>query len=84
MTLFKLSYLNIIFICVLHISCCICLFFLWHLGILGFSMYNLTIDLVIFNDHFKKLALCMSCIVIFCKIMSLIKEHKHDNVTYML
>jgi hypothetical protein len=49
-----------------------------------FSMYNLTIDIVIFNDHLKKLTLCMSCIVIFCKSMNLFKERKHDNVTYML
>jgi len=47
-------------------------------------MYNFTIGVIIFNDHFKKLTLCMFCIVIFCKIMNLFKERKHDNVTYML
>jgi hypothetical protein len=38
----------------------------------------------IFNNHFLKLALLMSCIVIFNWIMSLSMDCRHDNVTYML
>jgi hypothetical protein len=38
----------------------------------------------IFKDLFLKLALHMSCIGIFCKIMSPFMDRRHDKVTYML
>jgi hypothetical protein len=36
------------------------------------------------SNPFFKLALLMSCIVIFCKIMSPSMDCRHENVTYML
>jgi len=36
------------------------------------------------RDSFLKLALHMSYIVIFCKIMNPSMDHRHDKVTYML
>jgi hypothetical protein len=63
---------------VLHISCCIYFFSLWHLGIMAFSMFDLTIGIVfISNDQFLNLALHRSWIVIFCKILKLFNECKH-------
>jgi hypothetical protein len=38
----------------------------------------------IFSDHFLKLALLMSCIVISRRIMSPSMDCRYDNVTYML
>ncbi len=58
---------------------------LWYcVGILIWLMFDFKTGVVISNDPFLKLTLCMFWIVIFCKIMSPSKEHKHDNVTYML
>jgi pentatricopeptide repeat protein len=38
----------------------------------------------IFNDPFLKLALHMSWIIIFCKIMNPYMDCRHNKVTYML
>jgi hypothetical protein len=60
-------------------------FSLWHLGVMTFSMSNLTMGtIVIQNNPFLKLALCMSWIMISHKITSPFNEHECDNVIYVL
>jgi len=51
-----------------------------------FSLLNLfkKISVTISNDPFLKLALCMSYIVIYHKIMNPSMDDKRHNITYML
>ncbi len=66
-----------------------CLFFSlwdfkWIIVLDFFVILCFQIGYNIYKDLFLKLALHISCIVIFCKIMSPFIDHRHDKVTYML
>jgi len=58
--------------------------FLWIIILDYFVVLCYEIGSNISRDLFSELVLHMSCIVIFCRIMSPSMDHRHDKVRYML
>jgi hypothetical protein len=56
----------------------------WWMGVFIWLTFGSKIGFLIFNNLFLKLVFYMSCIIISCKITTLSKECKCDNVTWML